>query len=94
MLLKRARALMAEDDAKQPAMKHLDAALHAAEKRAAILEDWYRRTYPSEDSGSPNPGIEAKRGGKLGLKRRERCQANWCSSHNLKESVGPASITN
>ena len=57
MLLERARVLMAEDDAMQPAMKHLDAALHEAKKRAAVLEDWYRRTYPPEDSASPNPGI-------------------------------------
>ena len=57
MLLERARVLMAEDDAMQPAMKHLDAALHEANKRAAVLEDWYRRTYPPEDSASPNPGI-------------------------------------
>ena len=57
VFLERARALLAEDDAIQPAMKHLDAAIHAAEVRADILEDWYRRTYPPEDSAALNPGI-------------------------------------
>jgi hypothetical protein len=44
-LLERARELMAEDNAVQPAMEHLYAALQEAEGRANVLEDWYRRTY-------------------------------------------------
>ena len=46
-LLEQARELMTEDDVLQPAMKHLYAALHEAEGRATMLEDWYRRTYLS-----------------------------------------------
>ena len=52
VLLERSRALLVEDDAMQPAIKHLDRAIQEAKGRAAMLEDWYRRTYPSEDSGS------------------------------------------
>ena len=49
VLLEQARELIAEDDAGQPAIKHVDAAIHAAEGRANMLEDWYRRTYsPAE----------------------------------------------
>jgi hypothetical protein len=44
-LLERARELMAEDNAVQPAMEHLYAALQEAEGRANVLEDWHRRTY-------------------------------------------------
>ncbi len=36
---------MAEDDATQRAMEHLQEALREAEVRAATLEDWYQRTY-------------------------------------------------
>ena len=38
-LLERARELMAEDSATQPAVKHLEAALHETKARAAVLED-------------------------------------------------------
>ena len=44
-LLERAREMMAEDNAVQPAIEHLNAALHEAEGRATMLEDWYQRTY-------------------------------------------------
>jgi hypothetical protein len=44
-LLEQARELMAEDNAVQPAMKHLCRALYEAEGRATVLEDWYQRTY-------------------------------------------------
>ncbi len=48
-LLEQARELLTEDSATQPAVKHLDAALHEAKLRAIMLEDWYQRTY--EDVG-------------------------------------------
>ncbi len=49
VLLEQARELIAEDDAGQPAIKHVYAAIHEAEGRAHMLEDWYRRTYsPAE----------------------------------------------
>ncbi len=44
-LLEQARELMVEDNAVQPAIEHLYAALHEAQDREAMLEDWYRRTY-------------------------------------------------
>jgi len=44
-LLEQAHELMAKDDAMEPAMKHLHAAIRQAEVRAAMLEDWYLRTY-------------------------------------------------
>jgi hypothetical protein len=50
VLLEQARALIVEDDAGQPAIKHVCAAIHEAEGRATMLEDWYRRTYsPAEE---------------------------------------------
>ena len=51
-LLERARELLAEDSATQPAVKHLDAALYEAKARAAVLEDWYQRTYNDGGKGS------------------------------------------
>ncbi len=57
VVLERARALLVEDDATQPAIKHLDAAIHAAERRAAMLEDWYRRTYLPADFGAYESGM-------------------------------------
>ncbi len=49
-LLEQARELIAEDDAGQPAIKHVYAAIDEAEGRATLLEDWYRRTYsPAEE---------------------------------------------
>jgi hypothetical protein len=47
VLLEQARELIAEDDAGQPAIKHVRAAIDEAEGRATTLEDWYRRTYSS-----------------------------------------------
>jgi hypothetical protein len=47
VLLEQARELIAEDDAGQPAIKHVCAAIDEAEGRATLLEDWYRRTYSS-----------------------------------------------
>ena len=57
VLLERARTLLAEDNAVQLAIKHTDEAISEAEIRAAMLEDWYRRTYSSADSGLPKAGI-------------------------------------
>lgn len=50
-LLERARQLMVEDSATQPAVKHLEAALHEAKTRAAVLENWYQRTYGRVNAG-------------------------------------------
>ena len=44
-LLEQAHELLAKDDALQPAMEHLHAAIREAEVRAATLEDWYWGTY-------------------------------------------------
>ena len=57
VLLERARTLLAEENAMQLAIKHTDEAISEAEIRAAMLEDWYRRTYSSADSGLPKAGI-------------------------------------
>jgi hypothetical protein len=56
VLLEKARTLLAEDNAMQLAMKHTDEAISEAERRAAMLEDWYRRTYSSADSSPPKAG--------------------------------------
>src|SRR5919107_5594491 len=56
VLLERARTLLYEDNASQLAIKHLDEAITEADRRAAVLEDWYRRTYSSADSGPPKAG--------------------------------------
>ena len=55
-LLEQAGELMVEDNAVQPAIEHLHAALRQAEGRADMLEDWYRRTYLSGLVGSAHPG--------------------------------------
>ena len=47
-LLEQARVLMVEDNAMQPALEHLLAALHEAQNREAMLQDWYRRTYSTD----------------------------------------------
>lgn len=52
-LLEQARELLTEDNATQPAVKHLDAALHEAKLRAIMLEDWYQRTYGDGKKGGP-----------------------------------------
>ncbi len=54
-LLEQARELMVEDNAMQPALEHLLAALHEAQNREAMLQDWYRRTY-STGSGAARLG--------------------------------------
>jgi hypothetical protein len=51
VLLEQARTLLYEDNARQLAIKHIDEAITEADRRAAMLEDWYRRTYSSADSG-------------------------------------------
>ena len=56
VLLERVRTLLGEDNPMQPAMQHIDEAISEADKRAAMLEDWYRRTYSSADSGPPKAG--------------------------------------
>lgn len=43
--LEEAFQLMTEEDKIQPSIKHVYAALCEAETRAAMLEDWYGRTY-------------------------------------------------
>ena len=45
VLLEQARTLLVNDNARQLAMKHPDEASSEAERRAARLEAWYRRTY-------------------------------------------------
>jgi hypothetical protein len=52
VLLEQARTMLYEDNARQLAIKHVDEAITEADRRAAMLEDWYRRTYSSADSGS------------------------------------------
>ena len=49
-LLEQARMLLSEDNAVQLAMKHTDEAISEADRRAAMLEDWYRRTYSPAES--------------------------------------------
>src|SRR5215217_6851402 len=52
VLLEQAHTLLYEDNARQLAIKHLDEAITEANRRATMLEDWYRRTYSSSaDSG-------------------------------------------
>ena len=51
VLLEEARTLLAKDNARQLAIKHIEEAITEADRRAAMLEDWYRRTYSSADSG-------------------------------------------
>ena len=50
VLLEQARMLLSEDNAVQLAMKHTDEAISEADRRAAMLEDWYRRTYSPAES--------------------------------------------
>ncbi len=52
VLLEQARTLLAEDNAAQLAMQHIDEAISEAESRAAMLEDWYLRTYSPADSAT------------------------------------------
>ena len=48
VLLEQARTLLYEDNARQLAIKHIEEAITEAESRAAMLEDWYRRTVTLE----------------------------------------------
>ena len=59
VLLEQARTLLYEDNASQLAIQHIEEAITEADRRAAMLEDWYRRTYSSADSGPPKAGIKA-----------------------------------
>ena len=52
VLLEQARVLLSEDNAVQLAMQYTDEAIGEAQRRAAMLEDWYRRTYSPADSDS------------------------------------------
>jgi hypothetical protein len=45
VLLEQARTLLAKDNARQLAMKHIDESITQAARWATMLEDWYRRTY-------------------------------------------------
>ena len=51
VLLEQARMLLSEDNAVQLAIQHTDEAITEADKRAAMLEDWYRRTYAPAEPG-------------------------------------------
>ena len=52
VLLEQARMLLCEDNAVQRAMQHTDEAIREADRRAAMLEEWYWRTYSSANSSS------------------------------------------
>lgn len=45
VLLEQARMLLSEDNAVQLAIQHTDEAIREADRRAAMLEHWYRRSY-------------------------------------------------
>src|ERR687897_482908 len=53
VLLEQARTLLAKDKARQLAIKHIEEAITEAHRRAAMLEDWYRRTYSTAADFSP-----------------------------------------
>ncbi len=67
VLLEQARMLLCEDNAVQLAMKHTDEAIREADRRAVMLEDWYRRTYSPADAAAPLPiklaPVRASKGG-------------------------------
>ena len=50
VLLEQARTMLYEDNARQLAIKYIDEAITEADRRAAVLEEWYRRTYSSAHS--------------------------------------------
>ena len=50
VLLEQARMLLSEDNAVQLAINHTDEAIGEGDRRAAMLEDWYRRTYSPAES--------------------------------------------
>jgi hypothetical protein len=53
VLLEQARTMLYEDNARQLAIKHIEEAITEADRRAAMLEDWYRRTYSSSADSGP-----------------------------------------
>src|SRR5215204_1480412 len=53
VLLEQARTLLYEDNASQLAIQHIEEAIREADRRAAMLEDWYRRTYSSSADSGP-----------------------------------------
>ena len=56
VLLEQARMLLCEENAVQLAIQHTDEATREADRRAAMLEDWYRRTYSAADSAAHQSG--------------------------------------
>ena len=50
VLLEQACTMLYEDNASQLAIQHIEEAITEADRRAAVLEDWYSRTYSSADS--------------------------------------------
>ena len=56
VLLEQARMLLCEENAVQLAIQHTDEATREADRRAAMLEDWYRRTYSTADSTAHQSG--------------------------------------
>ena len=56
VLLEQARMLLCEENAVQLAIQHTDEATREADRRAAMLEDWYRRTYSTADSAAHQSG--------------------------------------
>jgi hypothetical protein len=50
VLLEQARTMLYEDNARQLAIKHIEEAITEADRRAAMLEEWYWRIYSSADS--------------------------------------------
>jgi hypothetical protein len=60
VLLEQARVLLSEDNAVQLAIQHTDEAITEADRRAAMLEDWYRRTYSPAESGDRKERINVQ----------------------------------
>ena len=52
VLLEQARTMLYEDNARQLAIKYIDEAITEADRRAAMLEEWYWRTYSSANFSS------------------------------------------
>ena len=50
VLLEQARMLLCEENAVQLAIQHTDEAIREADRRAAMLEHWYCRSYSAADS--------------------------------------------
>jgi hypothetical protein len=60
VLLEQARTILYEDNARQLAIKHIEEAITEADRRATMLEDWYRRTYSSSADSSPLKQVTAQ----------------------------------